>query len=453
MSVLTTAATGAALPGGLLRVAGWLLASNLSAQALRLASNLVLARLLAPEMFGLMAAALTVYFGLVMLSDLGVWQSVVQRNQAPDARFLGTAMSIQMLRALLLAAVVLSFAGALAWGAAAGLIPPDAVFADARLPWMVAGFALCALIQGGESMQLAMAQRELRAGELARLEITSQLVGTAVAISLAFLRPSPWALLAGALAAAAVRTGLSHRLPGARTRPCWNASDAWDMVRFGRWILLSSLIGFAASQGEKLILGSLLGAAEFGLVAIASTLLGGALGLLAALNAHLLFPAFSAALRRGGDDARALYERTQRLADLMLGAVAGLLWGGGPLLVGWLYDARYAGAGWMLQVLAIGLVATRFQVLEQMMFAQGKAAYVTSSNLLRALLLAILIPVGFRLYGTPGALWAVAASQFAGWPVTLLFKRRAGMPVLAGEWIWPLALAAGAALGSALSRL
>ena len=448
---MTTAAARAAVPGGLLRAAAWLLASSASAQALRLASNLVLARLLAPETFGLMAAASTVYLGLVMLSDLGVWQSVVQRAEAPDMRFLGTAMSVQLLRAALLAAVVLAVAGVLAWSAAAGLIPPGAVFADPRLPWMIAGFALCALIQGGESMQLAIAQRELRAGELARLEISSQLVGTAVAVGFACLRPSPWALLAGALAAAAVRTALSHRLPGVRARPCWDAKHAAHMVGFGSWILLSSLIGFAASQGEKVILGSLLGAAEFGLLSIASTLLGGVLGLLSALNAHLLFPAFSAAVRRGSDDARAFYGRTQRLADLMLGTAAGLLAGGGHLLVHLLYDLRYAGAGWMLQVLAVGLIATRFQVLEQMMFAQGKAAYVTASNLLRALALAVLIPLCFRLFGPTGALWAAAGSQFAGWPVALLFKHRARLPVLAGEWIWPLALATGAAAGGALS--
>ena len=52
-----------------------------------------------------------------------------------------------------------------------GWFPAGTVFADARLPPMMAAFALGALLQGLESMQIAVAQRELRTGALARLEI------------------------------------------------------------------------------------------------------------------------------------------------------------------------------------------------------------------------------------------------------------------------------------------
>ena len=62
----------------MLKAAGWVLGGNLGGQLIRLGSNLVLTRLLLPESFGLVAAVNTLYFGLVMLSDLGVWQSVVR---------------------------------------------------------------------------------------------------------------------------------------------------------------------------------------------------------------------------------------------------------------------------------------------------------------------------------------------------------------------------------------
>ena len=73
MSAVATSA-GPRVPGTrtgparhrMLRAALWLLGSNLTSQALRLASNLLLARWLAPDAFGLIAAVNTLYFGLVM---------------------------------------------------------------------------------------------------------------------------------------------------------------------------------------------------------------------------------------------------------------------------------------------------------------------------------------------------------------------------------------------------
>jgi O-antigen/teichoic acid export membrane protein len=176
----------------MLHAAGWLVGGNVSSQLLRLASNLVLTRLLLPEAFGLVAAVNTLYFALVMFSDLGVWQSVVRSDRGHDPRFLGTAWTVQLLRGVLLCAVVLALALGLHVAAGAGMFAAGTVYADPRLPPMVAAFALAALLQGAESMKLASAQRELRGGELARLEIGSQLVAMAVTLALAFATRSVW---------------------------------------------------------------------------------------------------------------------------------------------------------------------------------------------------------------------------------------------------------------------
>ena len=51
---------------------GWVIASHAGSQILRLASNLIMTRLLVPDLFGLMALANTILFGLVLFSDLGL---------------------------------------------------------------------------------------------------------------------------------------------------------------------------------------------------------------------------------------------------------------------------------------------------------------------------------------------------------------------------------------------
>jgi O-antigen/teichoic acid export membrane protein len=432
----------------MLRAAAWLVGSNVASQGLRLLSSLVLTRLLLPESFGLMAAVQTLYFALVMFSDLGVWQSVVTHPQGEQPEFLGTAFSVQFARGLLLAAVVALIALGLKLCALYAPFKADTVYADARLPAMVLVFALSALLQGLESMHIATAQRALQTRLLTRLELLTQLAGMLVTIACALWTHSVWSLLLGTVTATLARTALSHTLfDGPAYKPCWDRASLKDIVGFGKWIFLSSLIGFAAANGEKLILGGTLAAADFGVFSIASLLLAAIVGLVGNLNAHLVFPSLSEALRSGDAAAHQVYTRVQQIADAILGGIAGLTLVLGGWVVHLLYDARYAQAGWMLQLLALGLLAMRYQVLEQMMFARNQPGWVTLSNSLRALALVVLVPLGYTMGGVQGAVLAVVASQFAGWPLALVFKFRQGLMSWKSEAVWPLCLLLGSAMG------
>ena len=436
----------------MLRSGAWLVGGNLGSQVLRLSSNLVLTRLLLPQDFGLMAAVNTLYFALVMFSDLGVWQSVVKSPHGGDARFLGTAWSVQIARSALLALGVLGLALGLWFGQGQGVFAPDTVYADPRLPFMVAVFALCALLQGGESMRLAVAQRQLHGSVMARLELTTQLVAIGVTIALAWWLHSVWALLSGTLAGSAARTLLSHlSLPGESVRPCWERSHVSELLGFGKWIFVSSVVGFLAAHGEKLILGATLGIATFGVFSIAGNLLAAAAGVYGTVNGRVIFPSLSHALRDGDEAAQVrVYTRVQQIADVFLGLLSGLLLLSGQWVVWLLYDVRYHDAGWMLQWLSLGLLAMRHQVLEQLMFARGLPAWVSANNILRALLLATAIPLGHALAGERGAIVGVVLSQFASWPLSLYFKHREGLLNWGTERWWLPALVAGIVAGAAL---
>ena len=71
-------------------------------QVLRLATNLIVTRLLTPEAFGLMAIVDTLLIGAQMVSDTGIVQALVQRKDAPDRNLLNTAWTIHALRGLVL---------------------------------------------------------------------------------------------------------------------------------------------------------------------------------------------------------------------------------------------------------------------------------------------------------------------------------------------------------------
>jgi O-antigen/teichoic acid export membrane protein len=101
-SLLARALQGGALTGGAYAVA----------QGARLVSNLILARLLFPEAFGIMALVTVVLVGLAMFSDAGIGPAISQNARGDDADSLNTAWTINVLR------------GAVLWGAAWALAHP-----------------------------------------------------------------------------------------------------------------------------------------------------------------------------------------------------------------------------------------------------------------------------------------------------------------------------------------
>ena len=74
-------------------------------QVVRLGSNLILTRLLFPEAFGLMALVNVFMMGVVLLSDLGISQSVMQSKRGDDPVFLDTAWTVQIVRGSILTVV------------------------------------------------------------------------------------------------------------------------------------------------------------------------------------------------------------------------------------------------------------------------------------------------------------------------------------------------------------
>ena len=90
--------------------AAWTLLGFGGAQVIRLGSNLVMTRLLAPEMFGVMAIVNVIIIGFNLISDIGLRPNIIQRQRELDDGFLDTAWTVQIIKGFLLwfAVLVLS---------------------------------------------------------------------------------------------------------------------------------------------------------------------------------------------------------------------------------------------------------------------------------------------------------------------------------------------------------
>jgi len=396
----------AALRGTLFEVAGFG-----STQVIRLAGNLILTRLLFPEAFGLVAIVTIVHSGLELLSDVGFNQSVIQNRRGDDPDFLDTAFSLQILRGALLGAIALVAA-----------YPVSLLYGEPLLFWLIAVTSIQSVIQGCNSTAIFTLRRRVEFGRLALLEVSSQLASVAVMISWASLEPSVWALVAGGFARTIVRFVASHRLiPERRDRLRIDPAAREEILAYGKWILGSSAIFFVSRQADRVIVGKLLGMSMLGVYSIAVMLAEVIELVMSRLATNVYFPIFSQIGRTDVDRLRRFYYRARLPLDAVFGTGLGFLFVVGSTLVDVVWDARYAEAGWMFELLCARVaMAVVVYPCDRALLALGESVYPFYRSLVRAVWILITIPLGWTLGGTHGLVVAAALAElpvfFVLWP-------------------------------------
>jgi O-antigen/teichoic acid export membrane protein len=389
----------------------WTLGGYAASQAIRFLSNIVLTRLLFPEVFGQMALVAVFLQGLNMFSDVGTGPSIIQNPRGDDPVFLNTAWTIQCGRGILL------------WLAACAVARPVAHFYHQPLfAWLIPAAGLTAVMGGFEATSMHTLQRHLRLGTLTIVDLVTQVLGTIATLVLARLDQvlygpkhagAVWALIGGWYVTGLVRLVASHTvLPGIRHRLSFEPEAARVLFRFGRWIFLSTVLTFFAGQSDRMIFGKMIPLDLLGVYGIALALATIPTQAVQKLGAAVMFPAYS---RLAGTPDFGRFFKRVPLPLLIAGAamVSGLV-ACGPFLIRVLYDNRYLQAGWIIQYLA---VLAWFQILEctngAALLALGSARWVAAGSATKVLIMLVCIPIGHWLAGFPGALMGLVVSEAA----------------------------------------
>jgi O-antigen/teichoic acid export membrane protein len=394
-----------------IRATVWTIAGFGASQILRFGSNLILTRLLFPELFGLMALVGTFLTGLHLFSDLGLNASIVQSKRGDDPVFLNTAWTLQIVR------------GAFLWLCCIGIAYPAAqYYNEPKLLWLLPLVGVDTLISGFNSTSLSTLNRHLSLKSLSLFELSGQLVGLTVTLLWAWLHPSILALIGGGLASSVFRLVQSHRLnDGKRNHLFWDRSAIKELISFGKWVFLSTAIYFLSSSTDRLILGKLISLQLLGVYTIALTLSDVPRQVVFAVATKVIYPAYSKLVDLPRSEFRAkIIQHRQPMLILSAIATASIV-GLGDLVIGLLYDDRYTAATWMFPMLAIGMwPLILIQTIDQGLWALGKPNYWTFGSFLSFLCYAIGIPLG---YNSPlhevGAVLAVAVSNIPIWFVVM----------------------------------
>jgi len=135
-----------------LLASGWVFSGHLSSQLIRLFGNLILTRLLVPEMFGVMAVVSVLLMGIGMFSDLGVFQNIVQSKRGEDKIYLNTAWTLQVIRGGIIGLVVILISFILSYVQNIGYLNVNSAYSAPELPFVLALMSLSPFISGFNSV-------------------------------------------------------------------------------------------------------------------------------------------------------------------------------------------------------------------------------------------------------------------------------------------------------------
>lgn len=263
----------------ILRGTFWMSVTRILVNLIGFASTIILARLLTPEDFGLVAIAAAVATIFTAISELSLSQALIQHHDPQEEHF-HTAFTMNVLRGILLASII----AGLGW-------PISAAYGDSRLIGVLAGFSVANLFGGLTNPKLALFERRLEFRQWIVLSGGEKLAGFLVAAIIAYLFRSYWALVAAVITSQCVRVIASYLLIS--YRPHWALTKYRELLSFSIWLTLGQIMQALNWRADPLALGAFLPTPSVGYFSMGSRVATMAVGELVQPVSQVLFPAFA----------------------------------------------------------------------------------------------------------------------------------------------------------------
>ena len=369
----------------------WVFALRFTSRGLGFIRTIILARLLAPEDFGLLGIAMLAIATLETFSQTGFQAALVQKKENVES-YLDTAWTVSAVRGVLLF-LALFFSAPLA---ATFFNTPQAVL-------VIKVIAISTLLSGFRNIGILFFQKELEFNKQFFYELSATLVDLTIAITLAFMLRNVWALVWGGLAASFVRLFMSYILHPYRPNIRFDKGEFKELFGFGRWVLGSSILIFLVTQGDDIFVGKLLGVTALGFYQMAYLISNLPATEIAHVISQVTFPAFSK-LQEDIQRLREAYLDVLKLTTFVSTPVAG-----GIFILAPEFTKIFLGAKWMpmvsaMQVLVLaGLTRSIASTAGTLFVAIGRPRTNTALQVIRLLVLSIFIypfTMGWNLSGT-----------------------------------------------------
>lgn len=256
----------------------WTGGGQLLRQIVQIGSQLVLARLLAPDDFGMLGMAL-VFIGIgQLLADFGIGSAIVQAREL-GPKVLSTCFWLNLAVGAALMLLVLACAPLIArFYARPDLLP------------LVAVLSLNLLLSAMQTVPMGLLYRDMRFADLARAQVLGTLGAAAVAIGMAWAGFGAWALIAQPLAGTSLMLLVAWRATGWLPRLECSYIQARPLMRFSMALLGTNLVGYANRNVDGLLIGRFLGAGPLGVYSLAIQIMLFPLQQISGVIVRVLFP-------------------------------------------------------------------------------------------------------------------------------------------------------------------
>jgi O-antigen/teichoic acid export membrane protein len=368
---------------------------------------MILARLLAPDDFGLMAIVLTASVLLQALSDVGVRQSVIQNKRGLEYEYLNMAWWLQAVRGLAL--FVMGFV-------LAPLI--SSFYGMPELTLLLRIACIAVIFNGVISPRTHVMEKQLRFGRWVFIVHGAGALGTVIALAFALYIRNVWALVIGFIAEAMSYCLLSFIVCPFRPKFRIYRSSLGELLRYARGMLGVSLLAIVVLQTDIIVLGKVISAGQLGLYSLAVNLAY----LPAILSDRIIRPVLLAGFSKKQDDKDALCQAILKISQvatiLGMSLVAFMAsCASGILLLA--YGPKYVAVAVPFAVLCVcALMRIQRAVFVPVYMALGRPHLHRRFTALQAAIVVCLMYPAVLIFDLPGAAGVILVSNI----ITLCFQ-------------------------------
>lgn len=389
------------------RGALWMVFFKLLERGLGLISTLILARLLVPRDFGIVAMANSVVALLDVLRAFGMDTVLIQRQDATPEHF-NTAWTLNVLAGCTVGAVV----GLLA-------VPASHFYREPRLVAVMCLLAVTAVVGPCENIGVVQFRKQLRFDREFRYLITKKLMAFAVTVPLAFWLRSYWALVLGTFTGSLGNVIFSYLIQP--FRPRFSLRTASEMLHFSKWLMILDALAFLKDRSASFFIGRFAGPAALGSFGVSAEIANmPGTELIAPINRALL-PTY-AKLAADPPALRAEFLSSMSgIALLGVPAVAGVALAA-PFIVLLVLGPKWIQARMLLEILAFfGITQVLQSNAYAALLALGKPGVFTKINGFQVSVLLVCLIALTPSHGATGAAWAYVIAAIAALPVNFFY--------------------------------
>jgi lipopolysaccharide exporter len=385
-------------------------------------ATLVLARILSPADFGLVAIASVTIGLLALFSDLGLGGALVVRKDLSD-RAAGTILTLMLVMGALTAVVI------------AGAAPLAAeIFGEPDLTPVLAVLGSTVLLSAPTWFYATILQRELEFWRRFKCQMAQSVAYAAVAIGSAIAGAGVWSLVAGQLAGTVVFAGALLLVAPYRVRPTFDREAARETVHEGRGFLAQSGVAFVETKADYMAIGGFLGTAPLGFYSMAFRIAELPYWAVTESVAKVTFPGF-ARMKHRGEDATSSFLSVLGLVALVACPLGVILSAAADPFTRVIFGAEWEPMIDTLAILAIwGTISHVEASLGWLMNSLGRAGLNAAISAVAVGPLVAAIVLAATYGGIATVAWVMLAHNVVCLLVRMVAADRGLAVPLAGQW-------------------